>query len=352
MFAVASGAFLLATGAFIAAMLPMLAPKLQPASFVFLGATDDMSATVLTSRPMQFSEKTRRADTVAPQAVIWSIATSAVLGMGFLLAVPCCIQDPRMVLNGQADGNIVGQVFYDVFLGRFGSPVGGIVLLGVLLVMAINSTVISMVNTQGDGYINMCRAFWAFSREGAIPLHQVWSAVNACTGTPVNAVWAMTAAAFLMGLPILVSPDELGCNATAIACVCLDVSYCIPLLLRIVNHSNFEPGPFNLTRLQPYIKIAALSFITVIVVILLLPLGIPVTDATTNWTPLALVLVATLSVAFWYLPGIGAAAAYRNSPRLMIRRSMRACAGTCTCPGCCSHAPTPAKAVVVGDISV
>ncbi len=48
--AVASGAFLLATGAFIATMLPMLAPKLQPASFVFFGANDDMSATVPTNR--------------------------------------------------------------------------------------------------------------------------------------------------------------------------------------------------------------------------------------------------------------------------------------------------------------
>lgn len=78
---------------------------------------------------------------------------------------------------------------------------------------------------------NVCRAFWAFSREGAIPLRQVWSAVNSCTGTPVNAVWAMTAAAFLMGLPILASPDALGCNATAIACVCLDASCKIALLL-------------------------------------------------------------------------------------------------------------------------
>lgn len=26
------------------------------------------------------------------------------------------IQDPSMVLDGEADGNIVGQVFYDVFL--------------------------------------------------------------------------------------------------------------------------------------------------------------------------------------------------------------------------------------------
>lgn len=45
-FAVASGAFLLATGAFIATMLPMLAPRLQPASFVFFGWTDATSGSM------------------------------------------------------------------------------------------------------------------------------------------------------------------------------------------------------------------------------------------------------------------------------------------------------------------
>ena len=45
----------------------------------------------------------------------------------------------------------------------------------------------------------------------------------------------------------------------------------IPLLLRNVNYSNFEAGPFNLTRLQPYLNIAALSFTSVIVVILSRP---------------------------------------------------------------------------------
>lgn len=79
-------------------------------------------------------------------------------------------------------------------------------------------------------------------------------------------------------------------------------------------------------------------------VIFLLPLGIPVTDTTSNWTPLVLALVATMSIAFWYLPGVGAAAAYRRSPRLGIRRCVRACAGTCPdgCPGCAAAAAAAA----------
>lgn len=49
------------------------------------------------------------------------------------------------------------------------------------------------------------RMLWSFSRDGGAPLYGVWSALNPCTGTPLNATWAMSALAFLIGLPMLLS---------------------------------------------------------------------------------------------------------------------------------------------------
>ncbi len=46
---------------------------------------------------------------------------------------------------------------------------------------------------------------WSFARDKGVPLHGVWSALNTYTETPVNAVWAMAALAFLLGLPMLYS---------------------------------------------------------------------------------------------------------------------------------------------------
>ena len=46
---------------------------------------------------------------------------------------------------------------------------------------------------------------WAFSRDGGVPLFRVWGAINGHLHTPLNATWAMTALAFLLGLPILFS---------------------------------------------------------------------------------------------------------------------------------------------------
>jgi amino acid transporter len=53
----------------------------------------------------------------------------------------------------------------------------------------------------------LVRMLWAFARDGGVPFSRVWSAVHGCTGTPVNAVWAMSALAFLLGLPMLYSLD-------------------------------------------------------------------------------------------------------------------------------------------------
>ena len=44
---------------------------------------------------------------------------------------------------------------------------------------------------------------YAFSRDGAVPLHRLWHSVDRRTRNPVNAVWGMVVAAFILGLPML-----------------------------------------------------------------------------------------------------------------------------------------------------
>ena len=56
-----------------------------------------------------------------------------------------------------------------------------------------------LIRHTGDA----CRMLWSFSRDGGVPLHRVWGAINGVTGAPLNAAWAMTALAFLLGLPML-----------------------------------------------------------------------------------------------------------------------------------------------------
>lgn len=81
----------------------------------------------------------------------------------------------------------------------------------------------------------MCRVLWSFSRDGGVPLYKVWAAINWWTGTPVNAVWAMAALAFLMGLPMLfsftvfqaiLSISSVGLYASCARCALLSPALC------------------------------------------------------------------------------------------------------------------------------
>ena len=76
------------------------------------------------SRPTLLAEETRRADVIAPYAIIWSVVTSAVLGMGFLLVVLFCIQvrsqpllnvsnmQTLLVMYAQADHKVFHENVY------------------------------------------------------------------------------------------------------------------------------------------------------------------------------------------------------------------------------------------------
>ncbi|BDA41309.1 Amino-acid permease BAT1 [Coccomyxa sp. Obi] len=318
LYAVYAATFLVAGGAFIVAVLPMLAPTLQPASYVFtyfdasqrdaLGLPNDVYVFLLGllmaqysyvgyEMPAQISEETIRADVNAPRAIILSLLSTFFCGFVFLLVVLFCIQDASLLESGVANGYIVVQVFYDVFKGRYGSGLGGIALSGIPLFAIFNSTVLCMTNNA--------RMLWSFSRDGGVPLYRVWAAVNSRTKTPINATWAMTALAFMLGIPIMFSTTAF----TAMASICLTglyTSYAVPIALRIVYHERFEVGPFKVARLQPFLNILALLWIVFIAVCLSLPTELPVTSHNLNWAPISLGLVMVGVLIAWYLPTIGA----------------------------------------------
>ena len=75
----------------------------------------------------------------------------------------------------------------------------------------------------------VCRMLWSFSRDGGIPFHQLWSAINESTQTPILAVWAMVTFAFLLGLPMLHSTSAFQA-VTSICSIGLYIS-CEPLPL-------------------------------------------------------------------------------------------------------------------------
>ena len=79
--------------------------------------------------------------------------------------------------------------------------------------LAVSSPLAEQVSSQPAQetelayYLTAClsRVLRAMAGDKGVPLSKVFRALNEHTRTPVNAVWAMAALAFLLGLPLLYS---------------------------------------------------------------------------------------------------------------------------------------------------
>lgn len=75
-------------------------------------------------------------------------------------------------------------------------------------------------------------------------MYRVWAAVSPFTHTPVNAVWAMTALAFLLGIPMLWSPTAFNAigsiTSLGLYLSCEPSSYLSPPIVVAIWHAGLD----------------------------------------------------------------------------------------------------------------
>ncbi|CAL8461962.1 g1493 [Coccomyxa elongata] len=322
-FMLLSGAYQLVASVVVIALIPSIAPTHQSADFVFRtfntststsGAPSSAYLFILGMLMSQYtitgydvcghvSEETKNADRTSPWGIIMAVGTSVVLGFGYILALLFSIQDVDTLNTGRANGYVSGQIYYDVVMARYGDVRIAVAIMA-LPAMAMFFCGASCVTSNS-------RMLWSFSRDGGIPFHQLWSAINEGTQTPILSVWAMVTFAFLLGLPMLHSTSAFQA-VTSICSIGLYISYAIPILMRIINNRRFEPGPFNLGRFGAYIGSVAVIWVVFITVAFVLPTTYPVTRETLNYSGVAVGIVMVGAVLVWFLPSVGARHWYRG----------------------------------------
>ena len=135
------------------------------------------------------------------------------------------------------------------------------------------------------------RMIYAFSRDGAVPGHQLWSKINKRTRTPTNSIWLAAVLAFILWLPYLYNPNAYAA-VISIAVIGLYIAYGIPILLRLRAGDSFERGPWHLGRWSRPIGIIAVVWIVLISILFILPTVFPVTLGNFNYTIVAVAVVA------------------------------------------------------------
>ncbi|EIE25071.1 amino acid transporter [Coccomyxa subellipsoidea C-169] len=316
-FMLLSGVYQLVASVVVIVLIPTIAPTHQSAKFVFLTFDTSTSASNAPSSAYLFilgmlmsqytitgydscghlSEETKNADRTCPRGIMMAVGTSVVLGFGYVIALLFSVQNVEDLNTGKANGYVSGQIYYDVVMARFGDPR---IAVGIMALPAM-----AMFFCGASCVTSNSRMLWSFSRDGGIPFHQLWSAINESTQTPILSVWAMVTFAFLLGLPMLHSTSAFQA-VTSICSIGLYISYGIPILMRIINNRRFEPGPFNLGRYGPYIGSVAVAWVVVITVAFVLPTSYPVTTQTLNYSGVAVGTVMVGAVLMWFLPSIGA----------------------------------------------
>jgi amino acid permease (GABA permease) len=230
------------------------------------------------------TEETRDAAVAGPRGIVASILVSLAAGWVLLVGLTYAIQDYDAEL-GSSTGVRPAQIFIDA-----GGRTGGKLLLLIVIVAQLFCGMSSVTANS--------RMIYAFSRDGALPLSDMWHRINPRTRTPTNAIWLGAAGAFVLGLPYLWNVTAYAA-VTSIAVIGLYIAYVLPTLLRLRQGDNFRRGPWHLGRWSRPIGTIAVIWVAFITVLFMLPQVYPVTRKTFNYTPIAVLAVIGFAGIYW-----------------------------------------------------
>ena len=233
------------------------------------------------------TEETIGAETRAPWGVVMSVVVSFIAGYALLMALIAA--SPVLLApnpNVPAVNNFVNGVLY-ILQSRLGY------MLGTLLfaVIAVAQLFCSMSSITSNS-----RMIYAFSRDGAVPGHNLWHKLNRGR-TPRNAIILAAVAAFILAIPTVFNYTSY-LAITSIAVIGLYIAYVIPIFLRLFS-SDFKPGPWHLGLWRWPIGIIAILWVIFISVLFMLPTVTPITRDNFNYTPVVVLGVIALVTIWW-----------------------------------------------------
>jgi len=285
----------------IVGVLALVPAHHQPASFVLggfvneTGFTSPLYVAMLGLLLAQYTftgydasahmtEETVDAATAGPRAIVLSVAVSLVAGWVLLLGVTFAIQSYEGALRS-ATGVPPAQIFLDA-VGTTGGTLLMLIAIGAQLFCGMASVTANS------------RMIYAFSRDGALPGSAFWHRINPRTRTPTNAVWLAAGGAFVLGVPYLWNATAYAA-VTSIAVIGLYIAYVLPTFLRLRRGARFERGPWHLGRWSRPVGVVAVAWVCVISVLFMLPTVRPVTWASFNYTPVAVLAVLGFAGGWW-----------------------------------------------------
>jgi amino acid transporter len=239
------------------------------------------------------SEETHDAAMAAPKGVWRSVFYSAVFGWMVLLALTFAATHVSAI-------SAAGGTSQSIIESALSSAAAKAVLV---------------ISTIGQIFCGMAcvtsasRMTYAFSRDGAVPGHNLWRRLNSHR-TPTWAVVFVAVAAFIITIPAF-KGNHAGLPVaflavTSISVIGLYIAYTIPVYLRWRMGDAFQPGPWTLGKKYKWVNLIAIVWVGLCVIIFCLPFtpaAVPFSStfswSAVNYAPIVTIIVM-LAVTIWY----------------------------------------------------
>ena len=209
------------------------------------------------------SEETKQASRGAAWGLLMSVVVSVFFGFILLVAVTFAVPDVKGTLGA---GGYDVQYIWDTSLGRHWAEL----LLFIAVLAQLFCTIASVTSAS--------RMNFAFSRDRAVPGHQLWSRVSKRDRVPIFSVWMIAVLAFVVMVPTLWNAYVGYQVGTSVAVIGLYIAFVLPIILRLKAGDAFEKGAWSLGRHYKWIDIVAIIWIVFICLVFILPVvpqGIP-----------------------------------------------------------------------------
>jgi amino acid transporter len=211
------------------------------------------------------AEETHQASRMAAVGMYMSVVASVIFGFILLVAVTFAIPDTQGALDNI--GAVVPWIWSTSMSQNWSDALLFICVIAQFFCLTASTTSAS-------------RMMFAFSRDGAVPGHQLWRRISKHR-VPVYAVFAIGVLSGLLMVPAIWNYLVGYAAGTAIAVIGLYIAFVLPVFLRLRLGSRFEHGAWSLGRHYKWIDVIALGWVAVIAVLFSLPLfedGLP-------WSP-------------------------------------------------------------------
>jgi len=242
------------------------------------------------------SEETHGASMSAARGVWRSVFYSAVIGWILLLALTFAVQQKNI--------STISSAGFPA-LAILSTALSSAAAKGVILISTIGQLFCGMA------CVTSCsRMTFAFSRDGAIPGHNLWRRLGS-NGTPTFAVLFACVMALVITIPAFF-PNSAGYPVaffavTSITVIGLYIAYTIPVFLRWRMGDAFQAGPWTLGRKYKWLNPIAFTWVALCVIIFCLPVspaGVYFKKGfswgSVNYAPIVTIAVM-LTVTIWYL---------------------------------------------------